>query len=280
MQTTYRELSNSLSGVYDIAEARAITRLVLETKFGLSFTDIVSDDFHTLTDADEQLLLSLFSQLKEGIPVQYVLGEAEFCGRMFRVCPGVLIPRPETSELTLSICAELKDTAQANVLDICTGSGCIATTISLELPLATIEAWDISSVALQVAKDNAERLGAKVAVVYQDALCPPNDEDKWDAIVSNPPYVLESERSNMASHVLNHEPDIALFVPDTDPLRFYTSIAQYATHALRHGGALYFEINPLCATKIVDMLSGMSFTNVEIINDQYGKQRFVKAYHL
>ena len=172
----------------------------------------------------------------------------------------------------------MKDKQQATILDICTGSGCIATTIALECPKADVEAWDISPEALQVAKENAAKLGAKVNVVYQDALNIPHNGERWTAIVSNPPYVLDSERKDMSPHVLNHEPSLALFVPDTDPLRFYTAIARYAIKALVEDGLLYFEINPLCAKMVEEMLTVTGFKDVAIVDDQYGKQRFVKAY--
>ena len=278
MNISYRELCNSITEIYDKGEARAIVRLVLETRFGMSYTDIVCDDFSALSAEDISQLQAVFLRLRSGEPVQYVLGEAEFCGRMFKVSPGVLIPRPETSELAMMVCREQSTIASPQILDVCTGSGCIATTISLELPSAVVEAWDISSDALQIAKDNVAKLEANVSVVCQDALCPPNDVDKWDAVVSNPPYVLDSERHSMSAHVLNHEPALALFVPDANPLLFYDAIARYAQHALRKGGGLYFEINPLCASMVVDMLESLCFLNVEIIEDQFGKQRFVKAY--
>ena len=148
----------------------------------------------------------------------------------------------------------------------------------MECPKADVEAWDISLEALQVAKENAAKLGAKVNVVYQDALNIPHNGERWTAIVSNPPYVLDSERKDMSPHVLNHEPSLALFVPDADPLRFYTAIARYAIKALVEDGLLYFEINPLCAKMVEEMLIATGFNNVAIVDDQYGKQRFVKAY--
>ena len=278
MQTTYRDLCSLLAGIYDNGEARAIVRLVLETKFDMSYTDILCDGLQQLSEADGKKLMDIMQQLAEGMPVQYVLGEAEFCGRMYKVNPGVLIPRPETAELAIAVSEEMKDKQQAAILDICTGSGCIATTIALECPKADVEAWDISPEALQVAKENAAKLGAKVNVVYQDALNIPYNGERWTAIVSNPPYVLDSERKDMSPHVLNHEPSLALFVPDTDPLRFYTARARYAITALVNGGLLYFEINPLCAKMVEEMLTAAGFKDVAIVDDQYGKQRFVKAY--
>ena len=165
MQTTYRDLCSLLAGIYDNGEARAIVRLVLETKFDMSYTDILCDGIQQLSDADAKRLMDIMQQLAEGMPVQYVLGEAEFCDRMYKVKPGVLIPRPETAELAIAVSEEMKDKQQAAILDICTGSGCIATTIALECPKAVVEAWDISPTALEVAKENAAKLGAKVNVI-------------------------------------------------------------------------------------------------------------------
>lgn len=279
MPLTYRELYTSLSPVYGDGEARAIVRLVLETRFGMPYADIVCGGPQALDEEAQKELEAIMRQLRQGRPVQYVLGEAEFCGRMFAVREGVLIPRPETAEMTMDIAEEFSGVENPiRILDVCTGSGCIAVTLAAELPQAEVEAWDISNVALSVARDNAGRFGVKVNVVSQDALLPPDDTMKWTVIVSNPPYVMDRERMAMEPHVLDYEPSLALFVPDTDPLRFYTAISRYAVKALAKGGLLYFEINPLCASGIVRMLDEMGFIAVEVIGDLFGKQRFVKAY--
>ena len=260
---TYRDLCSRLSTVYGDSEARAIVRLVLETRFGLSYADIICDGTARLT-ADQQVCLAdIASRLQKGEPVQYVLGEAEFCGRTFHVEPGVLIPRPETAELVQTVCRDIGSDV-GSVLDICTGSGCIAITIALDCPGCSVECWDISDTALSVAQRNADAMGAQVGVVRQDALCPPSDV----------------ERQSMSPSVLDYEPHLALFVPDADALRFYVAIARYAISALRHGGRLYFEINPLCASSITELLCTMGFEQVEVIDDQYDHQRFVKAIRL
>ncbi len=279
MPLTYRELYTSLSPVYGDGEARAIVRLVLETRFGMPYADIVCGGPQALDEEAQKELDAIMRQLRQGRPVQYVLGEAEFCGRMFVVREGVLIPRPETAEMAMDIVEEFSGAeSPIGILDVCTGSGCIAVTLAAELPQAEVEAWDISDAALSVALDNAGRFGVKVNVVSQDALLPPDDTMKWTVIVSNPPYIMDRERMAMEAHVLDYEPSLALFVPDTDPLRFYTAISRYAAKALVSGGLLYFEINPLCASGIVRMLDEMGFIAVEVIGDQFGKQRFVKAY--
>lgn len=278
MPVEYRELCNRLSPVFGIAESRAIVRLVLETLFRLSYADIMCDGLRSLTPDALCRLEAVMQRLQQGEPVQYVLGEAEFCGRFFDVEEGVLIPRPETAEMTMAVVSELSGNKEPKVLDVCTGSGCIAVTIAKELPHAEVTAWDISDAALRLAHRNAEKMGVRLDVVCQDALRPPLDIGVWTAIVSNPPYVMESERSSMSPHVLEHEPSLALFVPDASPLLFYVAIARYAAKALVKGGLLYFEINPMCASRVTAMLDEEGFSGIEIIDDQFGKQRFVKAY--
>ena len=163
------------------------------------------------------------------------------------------------------------------LLDIGTGSGCIAISLSLRCPWTSVSAWDVSEKALTIASGNASRLGARVSFARQDALCMPIDKAKWDVIVSNPPYITMSEKKEMDSNVLDHEPHEALFVPDTAPLLFFQAIASYATTALRVGGLLAFEINPLFADDIASMLRGRDFEDVRIVDDSYGKRRLALA---
>lgn len=158
-----------------------------------------------------------------------------------------------------------------------TGSGCIAVTLALDMRDVHVTAWDISEAALDIARTNAKDLGAQVTLVMQDALSPPDDHEVWDIIVSNPPYICEKERTTMEQNVLNHEPHTALFVPDDDPLLFYRAIARYGQQALEPGGWLYFEINPLYANDMQHMLSMMSYHNIELKTDQFGKQRMIRA---
>ena len=293
----YRDLWSRLVPLYDEREAKAIVRLLLEERFGLTMADVLAGEMALATSGDE--LEQLMLRLEQGEPVQYVLGEAWFCGHRFHVEPGVLIPRPETEELVewvsgderyllwqASQRAERKMNcekygAECKILDIGTGSGCIAVSLALgmrdEKPRTYVTAWDISPTALRIAQANAEHLGADVTFVKQDTLYPPNDVAVWDVIVSNPPYVCEREATQMARHVLEHEPHEALFVPDGDALLFYRAIAQYAHRALKPSGALYFEINPLYADELSSMLHAMGFANVQFKSDQFGKCRMVKA---
>ena len=273
---TYRELWRTLEPLYGNGEARAITDYVLDVCFGLSKADILCGAVDEMTAEKTAELNKIFNRLTKGEPVQYVLGRAEFCGRWFSVRPGVLIPRPETEELCAWITADSKASASPKVLDIGTGSGCIAITLQLDMPESKVTAWDISADALDVARENAQQLGANPNFVKQDALNA-KPEGEWDVIVSNPPYICEKEKKDMAVNVLEHEPHTALFVPDADPLLFYRAITRLAVQTLNKGGRLYFEINPIYADDTCHMMRAEGMTAVELRSDMYGKQRMAKG---
>lgn len=273
---TYRELWRTLEPLYGNGEARAITDYVLDVCFGLSKADIMCGAVEEMTAEKTAELNKIFGRLMEGEPVQYVLGRAEFCGRWFSVRPGVLIPRPETEELCAWITADSKASASPKVLDIGTGSGCIAITLQIDMPESNVTAWDISADALDVARENAQQLGANVNFVKLDALNA-KPEGEWDVIVSNPPYICEKEKKDMAVNVLEHEPHTALFVPDADPLLFYRAITRLAVQTLNKGGRLYFEINPIYADDTCRMMRAEGMTAVELRSDMYGKQRMAKG---
>lgn len=273
---TYRELWRTLEPLYGNGEARAVTDYVLDVCFGLSKADIMCGAVEEMTAEKTAELNKIFGRLMEGEPVQYVLGRAEFCGRWFSVRPGVLIPRPETEELCAWITADSKASASPKVLDIGTGSGCIAITLQIDMPESKVTAWDISADALDVARENAQLLGANVNFVKQDALNA-KPEGEWDVIVSNPPYICEKEKKDMAVNVLEHEPHTALFVPDADPLLFYRAITRLAVQTLNKGGRLYFEINPIYADDTCRMMQAEGMTAVELRSDMYGKQRMAKG---
>ena len=273
---TYRELWRTLEPLYGNGEARAVTDYVLDVCFGLSKADIMCGAVEEMTAEKTAELRKIFSRLTEGEPVQYVLGRAEFSGRWFNVRPGVLIPRPETEELCAWITADSKASGSPKVLDIGTGSGCIAITLQLDMPESKVTAWDISADALDVARENAQQLGANVNFVKQDALNA-KPEGEWDVIVSNPPYICEKEKKDMAVNVLEHEPHTALFVPDADPLLFYRAITRLAVQTLSNGGRLYFEINPIYADDTCRMMRAEGMTAVELRSDMYGKQRMAKG---
>lgn len=273
---TYRELWRTLEPLYGNGEARAITDYVLDICFGLSKADILCGAVEEMTAEKTAELNKIFGRLMEGEPVQYVLGRAEFSGRWFSVRPGVLIPRPETEELCAWITADSKASASPKVLDIGTGSGCIAITLQLDMPESKVTAWDISTDALDVARENAQQLGANVNFVKLDALNA-KPEGEWDVIVSNPPYICEKEKKDMAVNVLEHEPHKALFVPDAAPLLFYRAITRLAVQTLNKGGRLYFEINPIYADDTCRMMRAEGMTAVELRSDMYGKQRMAKG---
>lgn len=238
---TYRELWRTLEPLYGNGEARAITDYVLDVCFGLSKADILCGAVDEMTAEKTAELNKIFDRLTEGEPVQYVLGRAEFSGRWFNVRPGVLIPRPETEELCAWITSDSKASGSPKVLDIGTGSGCIAITLQLDMPESKVTAWDISADALDVARENAQQLGANVNFVKQDTLNA-KPEGEWDVIVSNPPYICEKEKKDMAVNVLEHEPHTALFVPDAAPLLFYRAITRLAVQTLSKGGRLYLRL--------------------------------------
>lgn len=294
---TYHDICQRLTPLYGPQEAKAMTRMLLEDLFSLSFADILCGATEHLSDADTLRLQQSVARLLDAEPLQYVTGTAFFCGHPFHVAPGVLIPRPET-EWIVDTAVNLVMSSAPRILDIGTGSGCIATSISLALAdrHCHTEAWDISEDALRIAADNAERLGADVKFRRRDALRLeedfPAEENQsgaevliadnassasWDVIVSNPPYICNREAADMHANVLRHEPHLALFVPDTDPLLFYRAIARYAMRSLRKGGWLLFECNTLYAHDTAQMALDMGFATSVVEDDCFGKPRFVKA---
>ena len=258
---------------YDLGEARAIYELVLKQRFGLSRTDILLGKDTTLSAKDKEELQIIIDRVAKGEPVQYVLGCEEFCGRTFLVNPSVLIPRPETQLLVELV---KQNVAPGNsVLDVGTGSGCIA--ITLALAGYKVTAIDVSDEALAIAKQNAERLGAEVEFVKADIIQCSIFNFQWSALVSNPPYICESEASMMEENVLGYEPHLALFVPDDDPLLFYRVIADYGQDHLVDEGHIFFEVNSAYANQVGEHLKQKGYKETKIVNDQYDKERFVWA---
>ena len=290
---TYDNLWRRLGAIYEAGEAKAIVRTLLEEKYGLSLADILCGGVEQMSAERLAMLGEDTERLMKAEPLQYVLGFEWFCCHRFGVAPGVLIPRPET-EWLVGRAVEIAGgtTSGQRILDIGTGSGCIATSIWLATHekeadaedkrtggSATVEAWDISPEALAIAEANARALGADVSFRRRDALkaefC--HDERPWDIIVSNPPYICLSERRDMSDNVLDYEPHTALFVPDDDPLLFYRSIAAYALQSLRRGGTLLFECNTAYAGDTREMLEKTGFDGVALVDDCFGKPRFVEA---
>ena len=331
---TYSEIWHRIATSYDNGEARAIARILIEELFGLSYTDIVCGATEQLSADDTLRLDTAVRRIEQGEPLQHVLGYADFCGNRFSVNSSVLIPRPETEWLVDEGAKLMSTTATSSpkrILDIGTGSGCIAISLKLRLGDAYVEAWEISEEALRTAQDNADALKAEVVFRKRDALkaeeegcseeeclqggalvssaptgqamdsinsnegalvsSAPTEQAMdsinyseanilaapWDLIVSNPPYICDSERSAMDDNVLLHEPHTALFVPDDDPLRFYRAIARYALLTLNIGGSLLFECNTRYAEATGAMLRDMGFEEVTVSDDCFSLPRFVRG---
>jgi len=278
----YSQLWRKLTQQYDEGEAKAIARMVYEVRYKLSLSDLLLGKDTELSADDQKELEEIAERLLQNEPVQYVLGKADFCGRTFHVAPGVLIPRPETEELCQWIISECRYSGimkcqNSSILDIGTGSGCIAITLAAELSGTKVCAWDISEKALNIARRNAENLHVNINFQQVDVFQAEGGRELYSLIVSNPPYICLQERAGMEQNVLSYEPETALFVPDDNPLLFYRSIAHYATSALKEDGWLYFEINPLYADDIKEMLCSMQFSHIDIKKDQYDRQRMIRA---
>ncbi|MBQ6192573.1 MAG: peptide chain release factor N(5)-glutamine methyltransferase [Bacteroidaceae bacterium] len=254
-------------------EGRALYELIMERRFGLSRTDILLGKDTTLSAKDNEELQIIVDRVAKGEPVQYVLGSEEFCGREFLVRPGVLIPRPETQQLVRLVRQNVP--IGSTVLDIGTGSGCIA--ITLALAGYKVTALDVSDEALAVAKQNAERLGAEVEFVKADIIQCSIFNFQWSAIVSNPPYICESEAAAMDANVLDHEPHLALFVPDDDPLLFYKAISEFGQEYLADSGLLFFEVNRAYAEQVAELLLQKGYEDAKVVKDDYENNRFVWA---
>lgn len=272
----FQNLIQTLTPLHGASEARAIVYALLEDVFGLSKTDVLLGRFEGLSAEEKARFTACATRLSKGEPLQYVVGEAPFGNLRFEVTPATLIPRPETLELVEWIAAEEKHRTSLRLLDIGTGTGCIAISIVTMLPQANVSAWDISVEALTVAERNAQRNGVKVDFKQVDVLAV-KEAETYDCIVSNPPYICEAEKAEMTDSVLLHEPHTALFVPNNDPLRFYRAIAQLALSSLSPGGTLYFEINRAYGAETCGMLRELGFVDVELRQDFYGNDRMVRA---
>lgn len=280
---TYEEIWHRLAVVYSDGEAKAQARMLLEDKFGLSLADILCGRVDQLSADDTMWLERAVARIEQMEPIQYVLGEAWFCGRSFIVDESVLIPRPETEWLVerAGEVARAMDVSSPRILDIGTGSGCIAVSLKKAMPDAYVEAWDISEAALAIARKNAKTLGADVAFKLRDALAAKDIDApiqcKWDIIVSNPPYICDSERKDMEANVLEHEPATALFVPDSAPLLFYKAIADYGKETLSQNGHLLFECNTRYAQATAEMMQEVGYEETEVADDCFGKPRFAEG---
>lgn len=266
-----------LAAVYDSREARNILELAIEHLKGWNKVDILMNSDKEVSDFISGKIDAIVDRLLRHEPIQYILGETYWHGLKLKVAPGVLIPRPETSQL-VDIITDDNHASDLNVLDICTGSGAIAVALSRNLDFPDVTALDISKEALGIAEENDRDLHTVVKFIMADILKPlPFDNGSFDIIVSNPPYICESERQGMSANVLDYEPSIALFVPDSDPLKFYRPIAAEGHRIARDGGRLYLEINPAHADALKSLLVSEGWTDVTILNDITGRRRFIKA---
>jgi release factor glutamine methyltransferase len=277
MQTVLQHIKSELQGLYPETEIKSFTYLILEKLTGFSRTEILLNKNTLFSVEQHNMIESFIEKLKKNVPIQYILGETEFYGLTFNVNESVLIPRPETEELVDWIRNENDCIGNLQLLDIGTGSGCIAISLKHEFPDSTVEAFDISDEALETARSNANRNQLDVNFSKVDILNTPDFEKKWDIIVSNPPYVTEHEKSGIHPNVLENEPHMALFVPDNDPLLFYRKIALFAQKYLENNGKLYFEINREYGKATVDLLAGMGFTDIELRKDISGNDRMIMA---
>ena len=279
MQNFIQYIQSELQGLYPEKEIRSFTQLIIEKLTGFSRTEIIVNK-NTLFSEKQRIEIETFiEKLKNFVPIQYILGETEFYGLTFSVNNSVLIPRPETEELVDWIIKDVDNNANCYILDIGTGSGCIAISLKHKFSNSTVDAFDISEEALETALENAERNNLEVNFMNIDILTTPNFDMKWDLIVSNPPYVLENEKEAMLPNVLENEPHVALFVPDNDPMLFYRKIAEFAQSHLQHNGKLYFEINRQYGKSTVDLLTEMGFTDIELRKDIFGNDRMIKSVY-
>lgn len=269
-------IRNELTDFYPSQEIKIFIHLILKEVCNLSFIEIATCKINNLSDAQYKKIQDIVERLKKYEPFQYIIGKTVFFGMEFNINASVLIPRPETEELVEWILSE-NGLQHTRILDIGTGSGCIAIALARKISDAEVHAWDVSSKALEVAKCNARKNRVEIVFRQLDVLKETVADIMFDIIVSNPPYVTEAEKSEMEQNVLDFEPSEALFVPDTDPLLFYRRISDIASQQLKEGGKLYVEINRLFGRKIVEMLEKKGFSSVEVRKDISGNDRMIRA---
>ncbi len=276
--TILRQITSRIEPLYGEREAASIARIVVSERTNLTISQLLAGPEREVQISD---LDNLIEQLACGRPLQYVLGWEEFSALRFEVGEGVLIPRPETEELVLRVVSSLKELSKSNpkVLDVGCGSGCIAISTKNLYPEAEVTALDISTEALDIAHRNAQRLAPEVRVIRGDALNLRESlaGEKFDIIVSNPPYIPQSEEQSMRINVTGYEPHLALFVPDDDPLKFYRAIAHSALEMLNEGGMLWFEAHEEYAQKTLDMILCEGFKQGGVVKDIFDKERMVWA---
>lgn len=277
MQAAINYIRKELHSLYSQSEIQSITYLLLEKITGLTRLSLLVNKNTIISPEQRKELESFVEKLKKNMPVQYVLENADFYNLHFNVNESVLIPRPETEELIDWVRSENPLSEPLHILDIGTGSGCIAVTLKNIFHSSFVDAYDISEEALEVAAENARRNHVEIKTCLVDILNVENVPDRWDIIVSNPPYIPEREKRVMEDNVLAYEPHIALFVPDDDPLRFYRKIIIFAASHLHPKGKLYFEIHYDAGEPLVELLLSQGFSEVELRQDIAGKDRMIRA---
>ena len=275
MKGIIKRINEALTGCYSSGEVSALTRIIAVELLGISQIAFYLKDDITLTTEQQTQLDNAIERLKKQEPIQYILGYCDFCGLRFKVTPATLIPRPETSELVEWIASEA--IGKESILDIGTGSGCIAVSLANKIPQSDVTAWDISPDALAVAAENSKANGQAVTFEQVDILAYQPTGEQFDIIVSNPPYIKENEKEAMHANVLDWEPHTALFVPDSDPLLFYRTIAEKGLTLLKPGGTLYFEINRAHGKETIDMLLSLGYTDIELRKDFADNDRMIRA---
>ena len=271
---------DQLCSIYDNEEASAMILILLEHYFNINRIKMALEPNIRLSESEMLTFHFAVKDLLKNKPIQYIIGETEFCELKFKVNENVLIPRPETSEMVYKIIQNQKpaSNSQKLILDIGTGSGCIAISLAKNLKYSKVYALDISEKALEVAKENAINNNVDISFINDDILSLSNNiESKFDIIVSNPPYVREVEKADMHDNVLNWEPQTALFVSDNDPLIFYRAILEFAKSYLKENGEVWFEINEYLGKEMIDLCHEMGFHEAEIISDFRGKERILRT---
>ncbi|WP_308769561.1 peptide chain release factor N(5)-glutamine methyltransferase [uncultured Bacteroides sp.] len=277
MHPVYQHIKKELSSFYAEGEASAMAKWISSDILHLSTMELYTGKDMNFSTKEWKEVEDILARLKQREPLQYILQEAPFCGLSFHVEKGVLIPRSETEELVEWMVSDYQKAGKVRILDIGTGSGCIPVALAERLPEAEVASCDVSAEALRVAAVNVKRYGDKVILFQADILQDELTDCRVDVLVSNPPYITDSERKDMEENVLGWEPELALFVPDTDPLRFYRRIARKGLDWLTEGGALYFEINRAYGAETVRMLEECGYRDIALRKDLSGNDRMIKA---
>jgi len=271
------EFQKQLIFNYPKDEINSFFYLLSEAFLDKNRLDIALAPNDQINNSKTTLFLDALAQLKNEYPIQYIIGEVEFMDLTFEVNENVLIPRPETEELINWVLSAEEDSEELSILDIGTGSGCIPVILAHSLTKSSVTSFDISEKAIEVAKKNAIKNKVELKLVVQNILSIDTLDASYDIIISNPPYVRESEKAQMKNNVLKYEPDIALFVSDDDPLIFYRHIARLAIKSLKPSGVLYFEINQYLGSTLCKLLKDLGFKEIELKKDIYGADRMIRA---